>query len=244
MSRQYDPNKHHRHSIRLKGWDYSSVGLYFVTICTHNRQNLFDDPRLREIATNAWNHIPEQAHAKHVVLDEAIFMEDHLHGIIGLTTPEDAPRDFTTLQPGSVGAIVGNYKMLVAKRVKAMLKMGGTDFKVWQRGYYERIIRNERELNAIRSYIQENPIRHAEKRDDLDKLFTKMNHINTEQHRWGRGRWSRSPKIRHQNLPTCLAHLTWQTIWSLLHLGEAVGGGVLAKFAGWLPTASPLPGVF
>ena len=177
MSRQYDPKKHHRRSIRLKGWDYASEGLYFVTICTHNRQNLFANPKLYEIATQAWEYIPQQEHAQHVVLDESILMSDHIHGIIGLTTPEDALHDFTTLPPGSVGAIVGNYKMLVAKRVKAMLKMGGTDFRVWQRGYYERIIRNERELNAIRQYIQENPIRHAEKRDNLDQLFTKMNYI-------------------------------------------------------------------
>ena len=177
MSQQYDPKKHHRRSIRLKGWDYASAGLYFVTICTHNRQNLFADPKLHEIATQAWDYIPQHEHAKHVVLDESILMFDQTHGIIGLTTPEDAPGGFTTLQPGSVGAIVGNYKMLVGKRVKAMLKVSGTDFQVWQRGYYERIIRNERVLSAIRRYIQENPIRHAEKRDNLDQLFTKMNYI-------------------------------------------------------------------
>ena len=89
-------------------------------------------------------------------------MPDHMHGIIGLTTPEGVQNNFTTLQPGSVGAIVGNFKMLVTKRVKAMLKASDTDFQVWQRGYYERIIRYERELNAIRQYIQQNPARHAQ----------------------------------------------------------------------------------
>lgn len=180
MSRQYDPQKHHRRSIRLKGWDYASEGLYFVTICTYNRQNLFADPRLHEIATMTWTNIPQQEHAKYVVLDESILMWDHKHGIIGLTTPEGAQTNFTTLQPSSVGAIVGNYKMLVTKRVKAMLKVSGTDFQVWQRGYYERIIRNERELNVIRQYIQQNPIRHAQNRDNLDQLFTKMTYINTK----------------------------------------------------------------
>jgi REP element-mobilizing transposase RayT len=107
-------------------------------------------------------------------------MWEHTHGIIGLTTAEGSQSDFTTLQPGSVGAIVGNYKMLVTKRVKAMLGMSGTDFQVWQRGYYERIIRNERELNAIRQYIQQNPIRHAQNRDNLDRLFTRMNYIDTK----------------------------------------------------------------
>ena len=180
MSRQFDPEKHHRRSIRLKGWDYASAGLYFVTICTLNRQNLFADHHLHEIATMAWNHIPQQEHAKHVVLDESVLMWDHKHGIIGLTTPEGTQPEFSTLQPGSVGAIVGNYKMLVTKRVKAMLKVVGTDFQVWQRGYYERIIRSERELNAIRQYIQQNPARHAQSRDNLDKLFTKMNYIDTK----------------------------------------------------------------
>lgn len=151
-----------------------------MTFCTHNRQNLFVDPRLHKIATMAWQYIPQQEHARHVVLDESILMWDHLHGLIGLTTPKGAERNFITLQPGSVGAIVGNYKMLVAKRVKAVLKLSGTDFQVWQRGYYERIIRSERELENVRRYIRENPIRHARNQDNLDRLFTQMRYIDTK----------------------------------------------------------------
>lgn len=150
MSRRYDPYKHHRRSIRLKDWDYGRSGLYFVTICTHNRQNIFADQRLYDIAEMAWTYIPQQDHAKHVVLDERVIMPNHKHAILGLSVPEGVQNDYVTLQPGSVGAIVGNYKMLVTKRVKAMLKVTKSDFQVWQRGYYERIIRNERELNAIR----------------------------------------------------------------------------------------------
>ena len=180
MSRQYDPRKHHRRSIRLKGWDYASSGLYFVTICTHNRQNIFADPRLRDIVEMALAYIPQQDHARHVVLDESVIMPNHMHGILGLSVTESVPRDFKTLQPGSVGTIVGNYKMLVTKRVKAMLKVVGSDYQVWQRGYYERIIRNERELNTIRHYIQQNPIRWAEDRDNLDGLLTKMTYIDSK----------------------------------------------------------------
>ena len=180
MSRQFNPQKHHRRSIRLQNWDYASAGLYFVTICTHNRQTLFADPQLHEIATMAWNYIPEQDHARHVVLDESILMWDHQHGLIGLTTPEGTAHGFTTLQPSSVGAIVGNYKMLVTKRVKAMLKVSDTDFKVWQRGYHERIIRSARELENVRRYIRENPIRHARNQDNLDRLFTQMTYIDTK----------------------------------------------------------------
>jgi len=68
--------------------------------------------------------------------------------------------------------------MLVTKRVKAMLKASDTDMKVWQRRYYERIIRNERELNAIRKYIQDNPARWQEDRDNLDNLLEKMRSVD------------------------------------------------------------------
>ncbi|MCZ7667199.1 MAG: hypothetical protein M5U34_08280 [Chloroflexi bacterium] len=68
--------------------------------------------------------------------------------------------------------------MLVTKRVKAMEKATGTDMKVWQRGYWERIIRNDRELNAVRQYIRDNPLRWQEDRDNLDKLLPKMRYVD------------------------------------------------------------------
>ncbi len=167
-----------RRSIRLKGWDYRSAGLYFVTICTFRREKLFADDRLCEIAANAWAYIPEQEHAKYVQLDESVVMPNHVHGIIHIVTssktavPDDG--EVRGLISGSLGAIVGNYKMLVTKRVKAMLKATDTDKKVWQRGYWERIIRNERELNATREYIVNNPTRWEEDRDNLDRLLDMM----------------------------------------------------------------------
>ena len=82
MGKGYDPQKHHRRSIRLKGWDYRTPGMYFVTICTHQRQNLFEDPVLKEVVEITWRLIPEQRHAKHVRLDEWIVMPNHLHGIL------------------------------------------------------------------------------------------------------------------------------------------------------------------
>jgi REP element-mobilizing transposase RayT len=171
-----------RRSIRVKGWDYRSAGLYFVTICTFLRENIFADERLHEIAANAWAFIPEQEHAKYVTLDESVVMPNHAHGIIQITvdpaTPVPESDQLRGPLAGSLGAIVGNYKMRVTKRVKAMLKVTGSDFKVWQRGYWERIIRNERELNATREYIRKNPLRWAEDRDNLDSLLAKMNYID------------------------------------------------------------------
>ena len=170
-----------RRSIRVKGWDYRSSGLYFVTICSFQRKNIFADERLHEIAANAWAYIPEQEHARHVVLDEWVVMPNHIHGIIQITADPVTPMpEIDHLRgpvAGSLGVIVGNYKMRVTKRVKAMLKATGTDLKVWQRGYWERIIRNERELSATREYIRNNPMRWSEDRDNLDALLAKMNLI-------------------------------------------------------------------
>ena len=69
--------KPNRRSIRIDGWDYRSAGLYFVTICTYRRENLFIDTRLHEIAEYTWDFIPNQEHAKHVELDERIVMPNH-----------------------------------------------------------------------------------------------------------------------------------------------------------------------
>ena len=175
-------SKQNRRSIRLPDWDYRSVGFYFVTICTHQRTCLFDDPDLYEVAANAWLHIPEQPHAHHVALDEWVVMPNHIHGIIEIVTPpttEDAQADDRpTLQSGSLGAIVGNYKMLVSKRVKAVKRKIESEMKVWQRGYWERIVRNERELNAIRQYIRDNPLRWSEDRDNLDQALDRMTYIS------------------------------------------------------------------
>lgn len=77
---KYDPLKHHRHSIRLRGYDYSQGGAYFVTICVDNRECLFDDRVLRRVAETYWRTLPQ--HFPNVVLDEWIVMPNHLHGVI------------------------------------------------------------------------------------------------------------------------------------------------------------------
>ena len=175
-------SKPQRRTIRLPDWDYRTNAYYFITICTYQRQYFFDDPRLHEIAANAWAYIPQQPHAQHVEIDAGMIMPNHGHGIIHIMVdPRTAvlPKNHPQHPPsGSIGAIVGNYKMLVTKRVKAMSKASGTDMKVWQRGYWERIIRNERELNATRKYIRENPLRWQEDRDNLDNLLKKMHYID------------------------------------------------------------------
>ena len=168
--------------------------MYFVTVCTYQRENLFDDKELSKHVGNMWQAIPTRPSAQHVTLDEWVVMPNHLHGIMVLNdsgcrgeasgneaTPSkggilpDAspiPSRPVGVTPGSLGAIVGNFKSLTTRQINNLRRTPGG--RVWQRGYYERIVRNERELNAIRNYIRENPQRWEEDRDNLDALTSRM----------------------------------------------------------------------
>ena len=175
---QYDPQKHHRRSIRLKGWDYRAPALYFVTICTHHRENLFENQEFGDIAYYALGRIPKQRHAQHVRIDESIVMPNHVHVIfdfIDFAEQADLTRGvgkFENALGGSLGVVVGRFKAAVTLRINNLRRSKGAP--VWQRGYYERIIRNERELLATREYIVNNPLRWAEDRENLDALIAKM----------------------------------------------------------------------
>lgn len=186
MQKQSHKNKSYRRSIRLRGWDYTTPGAYFVTICTHQRQNLFEDGQFKAVVEDAWRLIPTHPHASHVRLDEWVVMPNHLHGILTLeerkveappgTGEETVLPPTSSLQPsnkaGSIGVIIGNFKSSVTKRIKNLRR--GDRLQVWQRGYYDHIVRNERELEAIRRYVQENPLRWELDRDNLDALLAKM----------------------------------------------------------------------
>jgi len=249
----YDPTRHHRRSIRLKGYDYSQAGAYFVTICTQDRACLFGKVVNGEMRLNdagrmvlaEWNMLPERF--PHVVLDAFVVMPNHVHGIVVITNP--APDDTATTAPTIVGAglvsapndgpmsapndgpmsapndgpmgaapndgpmgapndgpmgaapndgpmgaapndgpmgapndgattrtttrtttrvaptvgdIVGAFKSRVTvEYIRGVKTSGWPPFRgrLWQRNYYEHIIRHERALNAIRQYIIENPRR-------------------------------------------------------------------------------------
>jgi putative transposase len=170
---KYDPNKHHRRSIRLKHYDYASLGAYFVTICTYNRQCLFGQITDGKMVLNdagrevehCWNEIP--AHFPHVALDEFVVMPNHVHGIIVITVgvrhavPLPNPvqpksEHFQKPIAGSIPTIIRSFKSAVTKRINQTRKTPGVT--LWQRNYYERIIRNENEMNTIRQYIINNPL--------------------------------------------------------------------------------------
>jgi REP element-mobilizing transposase RayT len=170
---KFDPNRHHRRSIRLPGYDYTRPGAYFITICTHERAHLFGAVVDGEMRLNEWGRIVRDEWFKtaqirpHVQLwdDEFVVMPNHIHGIIWIVddntdvraTRRVAPTPPTGPDAGSIGAIIGQFKSAVTKRINQWRGTPGAP--VWQRNYYEHIIRDERALNAIRCYIGENPLR-------------------------------------------------------------------------------------
>jgi len=217
----YNPNIHHRRSIRLTGYDYTQQGAYFVTICTHQRNCLFGeivDGEIKlntngEIARGSWLSIPR--HFQNVELDEFVIMPNHLHGIILIVNNSKAEysemegealanQDFLqsrsksegealvisnnqnqqnlssqcfapTVNVGetikingtktqSLAAIIQNYKSVSTRQINRINKAKGN--VVWQRNYYEHIIRDEEALNNIRQYIFNNPINWAEDKEN------------------------------------------------------------------------------
>jgi putative transposase len=144
---RYDPQVHHRRSIRLAGYDYSQGGAYFITICTHNRELSLQREPVQEAVRSAWCGLP--ARFPGVALDEFVMMPNHIHGIIVLAE-EGAASSAPTL-----GQIVRAFKSISA--IAANRVLGRSNRPFWQRNYYEHVIRDEEELNAIRQYIVDNP---------------------------------------------------------------------------------------
>ena len=170
MQRFQDPRpEHHRRSLRLRGFDYTAHGAYFVTVVTHDRRELFgriigDEMKLNaagRIVAEEWRRSGELR--SNAEIDESVVMPNHFHGIVFLLrdnagTLRSAPTSgFGSTVPGSLAVIVRNFKGAVTRR----LRQGGLTETVWQRNYHERVIRNERELAAIRQYIVDNPVRWA-----------------------------------------------------------------------------------
>jgi putative transposase len=178
----YDPEIHHRHSIRLKGYDYSSVGPYFVTVCTHNKTCLLGQiansqmilSNAGEMINRTWNEIPQNYSG--IKIDAFQIMPNHIHGIITLVGTDPYPIHDNILgqsqgiangQPQGVAPtrlsladVVHRFKTMTTKRYTDGVKQNGWPpfkGKLWQRNYYEHIIRNETSLHKIRQYVMDNP---------------------------------------------------------------------------------------
>ena len=177
---KFDPQKHHRRSIRLKNYDYAQPGGYFITIVTYQREMLFGEIENGEmklngfgkIADDCWRAIPD--HFPNVELGAYVVMPNHVHGVIVIndgpatnSSPDVGARHAWPLpphgpKPKSIGAIVGSYKSAVTRRIGREHNATG----IWQRNYHEHVIRNHEEWDRIHRYIEANPLRWAEDREN------------------------------------------------------------------------------
>jgi len=238
ISMSYDPERHHRRSIRLRGYDYTAPGGYFITICTYDRAPIFGEIMERKMCLNAFGEIAQDEWFKTATLRpyvrlyerEFVVMPNHVHGIVWIVgnndgggrivrtrenagashecahahvtvnvwdpvsggvgaqrrcapTPGSSPHPPcpvhtpfrpvppTNVMPGSLGAIVRSYKSAVAKRINEIRATPGAP--VWQRNYYEHIIRDEAECRRIREYIVTNPLRWENDWETLVKILNR-----------------------------------------------------------------------
>ena len=162
---------HRRLSLRLKGYDYARPGAYFVTICTHDRVCLFGEVVEGEVVPDIFGSIVQEEWFRSADIrqeielrpDEFVVMPNHLHGIVWIIhagvsmTPVGAHgRAPLRRAPRSLGAFVAGFKSAATRRINARRGTPGT--VVWQRNYYEHIIRDEQALGRIRAYIANNPL--------------------------------------------------------------------------------------
>jgi REP element-mobilizing transposase RayT len=176
MNSRYIPEIHHRRSIRLRGYEYSRTGPYFVTICVKNRECLFGDIVEGRMVSNGaggiiervWENLP--ARFPSIKLDAFSLMPNHVHGIIaivgaGLALPD---KQGAASSAPTLGDVVRTFKSISTIRVNRLLSRSGRP--LWQRNYYEHIIRNDDELNRNREYIQGNPANWSRDENHPDML--------------------------------------------------------------------------
>jgi putative transposase len=165
---KFEPTFHHRRSIRLSRYDYTRAGAYFITLCVHQKQCIFGRIQNGEMRLNAhgravadeWLQTATIRDA--VELDEWVVMPNHFHGILFIGSKGTARRAPTPLMrerygnpvSGSVPTIVRSFKSAATRRVNMIRSTPGEE--LWQRNYWERVVRNESELNVIREYIRTN----------------------------------------------------------------------------------------
>ena len=180
ISMTFTPNIHHRRSIRLKNYDYSQPGAYFVTVCTHNRDSLFGHIHENAMIMNEagvmidrwWRELPKKYPM--VDTDDYMVMPNHFHGIVAIVgaalrgRPDGSDPNIAGDRPGgqphrvapTLGDMIDWFKTMTTNDyIRGVKQCQWRPFpgKLWQRNYYEHVIRNEHDLNAIREYVVNNP---------------------------------------------------------------------------------------
>ena len=198
----YNPEIHHRRSIRLKGYEYSQMGAYFVTICAWNKECIFGEIKNSAMELNefgamvlkCWEAIP--GHLTNVGCDEFVVMPNHIHGIITITNvgaqfiapsyvnchtschsainqtnPKNVTNQGAINHAPTVGGVVRSFKARCTYMINQIRNIPGTP--LWQRNYYDHIIRDNKELQAIREYIRYNPLKWNEDEENTKMKETK-----------------------------------------------------------------------
>lgn len=168
---------------RLKGYNYSQNGWYFVTICTKGREQFLGKilnrkMRLSEIgalAEKCWREIP--LHFSDVKLDEFVIMPNHIHGIIIIENPNNVGNNnYCSLQTNiawqtkwarSLSSIIRGFKIGVTQ----WCRENNHQYFTWQKSFYDHIIRDEKSLNEIREYIANNLLKWESDRNNLGNLW-------------------------------------------------------------------------
>jgi len=184
---QYDHQKHHRRSIRLHGYDYSQAGAYFITLVTYQQECIFGDivdenmvlNHIGKIVQWEWLNLPKRFN--YLELGGFMVMPNHFHGILfihetsvvphqgAINTPSINPQSPNKVEmdveessfqpneskPASLGAIISQFKSRATKEIWKIPSWNG--IPIWQRNYYERIIRDEQEMEKAWRYIESNP---------------------------------------------------------------------------------------
>jgi REP element-mobilizing transposase RayT len=181
---EFDPGQHHRRSIRLRGFDYSQRGIYFVTICTHKNQcvlgRIVDSTVVLTDAgwavRKTWLSMPERFPG--IVLDRFVVMPNHIHGVIAIVREslradrKPATQGAASSAPPTVpslGAMIRAFKSVSAIEINCI--SGRHGHPVWQRNYYEHIVRDGRDLQKIFKYMAENPVRwESDQKNPASKL--------------------------------------------------------------------------
>jgi len=159
----YDPQIHHRRSIRLINYDYSQAGAYFITLVTRVRKNIFANINAGELALSAAGELAKKVllalpdHYPAVEIDEFIFMPNHLHAVLvigagppgGLVLPEPGLRQY------SISEIVRGFKTYSSRQINLLFHTPGS--QIWQHGFYDHILRDAEDLRRVRAYIRDNP---------------------------------------------------------------------------------------
>ena len=169
----YKPDIHKRQSIRIKGYDYSQSGLYFITICCYQRECLFGNIINSQMMLNNFGELVKEEWLKsaeirkEIEFDEFVIMPNHLHGIVIINQEINnvdannnvgangrAPLQKISMKPKSLSSLIAGFKSAATKKINIIRNTHQNP--VWQRNYYDHIIRNDESLARIREYLQNN----------------------------------------------------------------------------------------